>query len=336
MEEVAPVAVSDAMLLAPEEIQEKKADVKGDTEKTATDRKHDRRLKKKKQRMRAKEKEQRKKLIEKTKPGLGNKHSKQAALAKLEKETKSGSGNVSVIKEGSKSRKDLATSSAFFTRLQDEVQAQIKTKTESRKNKKKGERMSAPRLKLWWGMLFRRATLQWVRVVFFRLGKTSHNLVFSWGDSHPSGPQLSSSVQAGPKRLFRSDFSSCSEPAEIWHVYSFCVKKCPCVFFFKNAETSGQNCVKFNPPPPPLPLSVSKQHRISIFEGQKTVHVSFMLMEGDWGGGGGECEKGGGGMCLKPCFPACGKKNTGTFFNTKRVDMPNFSRFGATWKIATK
>ena len=29
-------------------------------------------------------------------------------------------------------------------------------------------------------------------------------------------------------------------------------------------------------------------------------------------------------------------KNTGTFFNTKRVDMPNFSRFGATWKIATK
>ena len=33
------------------------------------------------------------------------------------------------------------------------------------------------------------------------------------------------------------------------------------------------------------------------------------------GGGGGGCEKGGGGelsrMCLKPCLPTCGKKNTG-------------------------
>ena len=175
--------------------------------------------------------------------------------------------------------------------------------------------------------------------------------------------QLSSSVQAGPKWLFRSDFPSCSESAEIWHVYSFCVKKCPW-FFFKNAETYGQNCVKFNPP-----LFVSKQRRISIFEGENTVHVSFYaflwerLLSPFWGREieathyslficnvefrslraktlymcllrywrGGELSR----MCLKPCFPACGKK-TGTFFNTKRVDMPNFSWFGATWKIATK
>ena len=30
------------------------------------------------------------------------------------------------------------------------------------------------------------------------------------------------------------------------------------------------------------------------------------------------------------------EKDTGTFFNTKRVGMPNFSGFQATWKIATK
>ena len=33
---------------------------------------------------------------------------------------------------------------------------------------------------------------------------------------------------------------------------------------------------------PPLPLSVSKQCRISIFEGQNTLHVSFTQWEGDW------------------------------------------------------
>ena len=117
----------------------------------------------------------------------------------------------------------------------------------------------------------------------------------------------------------------------------FVLKNVPVVFFFKNAETSGQICVKFNPPPPPPPsLSVSKQRRISIFEGQNTVHVSFTLvggrLRGGGGGGGGELSR----MCLKPCFPACGTKNTGTFFNTKRVDIPNFSRFGATWKITMK
>ena len=49
---------------------------------------------------------------------------------------------------------------------------------------------------------------------------------------------------------------------------------------------------------------------------------------------------GGGGGTFKNVFeallPRLWKKNTGTFFNTKRVDMPNFSRFGEIWKIATK
>ena len=51
-------------------------------------------------------------------------------------------------------------------------------------------------------------------------------------------------------------------------------------------------------------------------------------------------EKGGEGVefdaILSIFFWILEKTNTGTFFNTKRVDMPNFSRFWATWKIATK
>ena len=76
----------------------------------------------------------------------------------------------------------------------------------------------------------------------------------------------------------------------------FVLKYVPVVFFFKNAETYGQNCVKFNPPPS---LFVSKQRRISIFEGQNTVHVSFTLLEGDWGGGG--VREGRGGVNFQEC-----------------------------------
>ena len=47
---------------------------------------------------------------------------------------------------------------------------------------------------------------------------------------------------------------------------------------------------------PPPSLFVSKQRRISIFEGQNTVHVSFTLLEGDWGGGGGGARRWGGGV----------------------------------------
>ena len=103
---------------------------------------------------------------------------------------------------------------------------------------------------------------------------------------------------------FWFDFSSCSESAEIWHADSFCVKKCPCVFFFKKAEKYGPNYTKI-PPPPPLAIG---------------------------GGGGGERAEGGGlsRASLKPRFPACEKRNPGTFFDTKRVGMPKFLRFRET------
>ena len=135
--------------------------------------------------------------------------------------------------------------------------------------------------------------------------------------------------------LFHSDFPSCSESTEIWHVYSFWVKKCPCVFFsFQECRKIWIKLHQIQPPPPP-PLYVSKQCRISILENQNTVRVSFTLLVR---GRGGSARRAGGGpsrTCLKPCFPAC-RKNAGTFFHRKGVSMPNFSRFWATWKIATK
>ena len=86
----------------------------------------------------------------------------------------------------------------------------------------------------------------------------------------------------------------------------------------------------------PPSLSVSKQRRISVFEGQNTVRVSFTLLEGDWwlglgekgwggGGGGGVCDLSR--KCLKPCFPACGKNCRDIFSQKRGVGMPNFSRF---------
>ncbi|KAL9988124.1 hypothetical protein ACROYT_G002529 [Oculina patagonica] len=135
VEEVAPVAVSDAMMLAPEEIHEKKKEQKGSTEKTDTDRKRERRAKKRRQHERAVSKEKRRKLVEKLNPGLGNKHSKKAALKKLEKDHKS-SKNVSVLTDEG-SDKPVKSSAAFFSRLQDEVRDQVKAKKETKRKKEK-------------------------------------------------------------------------------------------------------------------------------------------------------------------------------------------------------
>ena len=135
VEEVAPVAVSDAMMLAPEEIHEKKKEQKGGTEKTETDKKRERRAKKRRQHERAVSRQKRTKLMEKLNPGLGNKHSKKAALKKLEKDHKS-SQNVSVLKDEG-SAKAVRSSSVFFSRLQDEVRDQVKAKKETKKKKEK-------------------------------------------------------------------------------------------------------------------------------------------------------------------------------------------------------
>lgn len=134
VEEVTPATVSDAMMLAPEEVHEKKRDQKGSSEKTDTDRKRDRRAKKRRQHDQAAVRGKKAKLKEKLKPGLGNKYSKKAALKKLEKDQTS-QKNVSVLRDEG-SDKPVKTSSTFFSRLQDEVRDQVKLRKIARKRRR--------------------------------------------------------------------------------------------------------------------------------------------------------------------------------------------------------
>ncbi|NXQ31710.1 MPP10 protein, partial [Alaudala cheleensis] len=147
MEEVAPVAVSDAALLAPEEIKEKNkaGDVKTDAEKTPTDKKRELRKKKLRKRMRRREKEKRQKLLEKMKPEQGTKLSKKAAAAKLKRLTKE--GKASLLKDEGKD-KALKSSQAFFSQLQDQVRMQIKDASKLKKKQKKEKAISVHKLKL--------------------------------------------------------------------------------------------------------------------------------------------------------------------------------------------
>ncbi|CAG8630279.1 6215_t:CDS:2, partial [Funneliformis mosseae] len=93
MEEVIPVNVSDAKLLAPEEVYDKKkGEIKGETEKDSTEKKRARVAKKRAKKREKLLKEREKKVIEKINPGLGNKHSKQKILDSL-----IGQKNVTII-----------------------------------------------------------------------------------------------------------------------------------------------------------------------------------------------------------------------------------------------
>nr|SVE91257.1 EOG090X09DZ [Daphnia sinensis] len=122
MEEIAPVTVSDANLLAPQEVQDPTRGVlKGKTEKEKTDLLRERRKKKSAQRVRHKERERTEKAVDKANPGLGNKHAKARVLRNLQKAEKE--GTVSLIKENR--TKAPKSSTAFFRQLQEDVSASV-------------------------------------------------------------------------------------------------------------------------------------------------------------------------------------------------------------------
>ncbi|KAM6950394.1 U3 small nucleolar ribonucleoprotein MPP10 [Lycodopsis pacificus] len=147
MEEVAPVSASDGTLLAPEEIKEKNkaGDILGDTEKTSTDKKRDRRHKKTVKRLKIKDKEKRQKLKEASGTGVNRKLSKAEVTESLKKLTKGGKARI--LKDEGKD-KALRSSQAFFSELQDQVKSQIKSAKDQSSKKKKHKEVSVSKLKL--------------------------------------------------------------------------------------------------------------------------------------------------------------------------------------------
>ncbi|XP_028679099.2 U3 small nucleolar ribonucleoprotein protein MPP10 isoform X1 [Erpetoichthys calabaricus] len=147
MEEVAPVSISNATLLAPEEIKEKNkaGDIKGETEKSVTDKKRERRKKKLQKKFRLREKAKRLKLKEKKNEGKNIKFSQKEAAQKLKKLAKE--GTATLLKDDGKD-KALRSSQAFFSVLQDQVKMQIKGAKNEKSKKKKKKEVSAVKLKL--------------------------------------------------------------------------------------------------------------------------------------------------------------------------------------------
>ncbi|TEA41564.1 hypothetical protein DBR06_SOUSAS6110033 [Sousa chinensis] len=147
MEEVAPVSVSDAALLAPEEVKEKNkaGDTKTAAEKTATDKKRERRKKKYQKHLKIKAKEKRRRLLEKSNPDRAGKYTKAVASEKLKQLTKT--GRASLLKDEGKD-KALKSSQAFFSKLQDQVKMQINDAKRTEKKKKKKQYISVHKLKL--------------------------------------------------------------------------------------------------------------------------------------------------------------------------------------------
>ncbi|KAJ6647378.1 U3 small nucleolar ribonucleoprotein MPP10 [Pseudolycoriella hygida] len=142
MEEVAPIGVSDAMLLAPEEVRHRaKGDVMGKSERSSTDKKRERRMKKLRQKSIKIAKEKR--TAEKEKQGitLSSKEERNKILNKVTK-----SRNVQKIKETSDS-KSIKSSKAFFAQLQDEVSLKSKSNAKRKASKNEGN-VTAKKLKL--------------------------------------------------------------------------------------------------------------------------------------------------------------------------------------------
>ena len=146
MEEVAPVAATNSVLLAPAEVvDKKKGELVDDKEKTQTDRKRAKREKKAKVKAKIKDKERKEKLVAKANPGLGNKYSKEKMMKQLEAAEKQG-GVININKKSKDT--SVKNSQSFFSNLQDEVKTGSREKAASKKNKNKENQINAASLKL--------------------------------------------------------------------------------------------------------------------------------------------------------------------------------------------
>uniref|UniRef100_A0A2M4AFX8 U3 small nucleolar ribonucleoprotein protein MPP10 n=1 Tax=Anopheles triannulatus TaxID=58253 RepID=A0A2M4AFX8_9DIPT len=138
MEEVAPVAASDANLLAPEEVHRRpKGDVMSKDERTKTDQNRERRMKKRFQQQKfRREAEREQKQLAKANAGMATsaKETRELQASLMKKVTKA--KNVQQMAETS-SAAASKSSSAFFSRLQDEVRSQVKAKANGATKKKR-------------------------------------------------------------------------------------------------------------------------------------------------------------------------------------------------------
>ena len=112
---------------------------------------------------------------------------------------------------------------------------------------------------------------------------------------------MKGSVEGRCMYLFRCNFSCCSESTEIRHANSFCVEKCPCIFSSRQKNTD-KIAWKSHPPPPPPTLSLGPSPNNVGFPSLRTETLYMGVIPTI--GGRGELSW----TCLKPCFPACGKK----------------------------
>jgi U3 small nucleolar RNA-associated protein MPP10 len=131
MEEVVPMSVSDANLKAPEEIYEKKRKrgekvLQSKDEMSQNERKALRNAKKQSRRKEKRQRDADERLVAKLNPGLGNKYEKKKLMESL-----ASAKNVTTGKEIEGSTKQFSNSKEFFSRLQDEVQSEIKKRTSS-------------------------------------------------------------------------------------------------------------------------------------------------------------------------------------------------------------
>lgn len=144
MEEVAPVATSDAALLAPEEIKEKpRGEFMDKSERTATDMKRERRKKKLRQKEKQKNREKQEKLNT-MKPEIGKKYKKDKNLLLMKKLSKD--RNITTVDETNSTIPKSST--AFFSQLQDQVKSHIKSKANLASKQKSKKSLSAVKLKL--------------------------------------------------------------------------------------------------------------------------------------------------------------------------------------------